>query len=82
MLEQIFHLRAHKTTVRRELGGGAATFMALSYILFVQPVILAIAGMDAGGVFVATCVCSALASILMGVWSNLPVAYCDTWVTR
>ena len=78
MLERIFHLREHDTTVRREILGGAVTFMALSYILFVQPAVLSSGAMatpmDHGAVFVATCVCSALACILMGLWSNLPVA--------
>jgi len=78
MLETLFHLREHGTTVRREVLGGVVTFMALSYILFVQPVILShplmASPMDREGVFVATCVCSALACILMGLWSNLPVA--------
>jgi len=74
MLERLFHLREHNTTVGREVIGGAATFMALSYIVIVQPVVLSAAGMCHGGVFVATCVCSAFACILMGLWSNLPVA--------
>jgi AGZA family xanthine/uracil permease-like MFS transporter len=74
MLESIFRLREHNTTVGREVIGGAATFVALSYIVIVQPVVLRAAGMEHGGVFVATCVCSALACILMGFWANLPVA--------
>ncbi|MFH0981969.1 MAG: NCS2 family permease [Planctomycetota bacterium] len=78
MLERFFHLREHGTTVGREVLGGAVTFVALSYILFVQPVILSdpnmTSPMDRGGVFVATCVCSAFACILMGMWANLPVA--------
>jgi AGZA family xanthine/uracil permease-like MFS transporter len=78
MLERLFGIRAHGSTVRREVLGGAVTFVALSYILFVQPVILSsdlmASPMDRQGVFVATCVCSALACILMGLWANLPVA--------
>ena len=68
MFERIFHLSEHKTTVGREIIGGAATFMALSYIVMVQPAVLSSEGMaepmSHGGVFVATCVCSALACIL------------------
>lgn len=78
MLERLFRLREHQTTVSREIVGGVVTFMALSYILFVQPVILSDPNMakpmDPRGVFVATCVCSGFACILMGLWSNLPVA--------
>ena len=78
MFEKLFKIQEHGSTLRREVLGGAVTFMALSYILFVQPVILSSPGMSrpmsAEGVFVATCVCSALACILMGVWANLPVA--------
>lgn len=74
MLDRLFHLRERNSTVGREVIGGATTFMALSYIIIVQPVVLSAAGMPKGGVFVATCVCSALACILMGLWSNLPIA--------
>jgi len=74
MFERLFHLREHNTTVGREVTGGVITFMALCYIVIVQPAVLAGAGMDHGGVFVATCVCSAFACILMGLWSNLPIA--------
>ncbi len=78
MLERLFGLRAHGTTLRHEALGGVVTFLALSYILFVQPVILSdpnmVEPMNPGGVFVATCLCSALACFLMGIWANLPVA--------
>jgi AGZA family xanthine/uracil permease-like MFS transporter len=78
MLERLFHFREHNTTPWREVIGGAATFMAMSYIIMVQPAVLSDPNMATpmphGGVFVATCVCSAFASILMGLWSNLPVA--------
>lgn len=78
MLERLFHLRAHETTARREILGGAVTFVTLSYILFVQPAILSTdlmtPRMDPKGVFVATCVASGLACLLMGLWANLPIA--------
>ncbi|MBN2562133.1 MAG: NCS2 family permease [Phycisphaerae bacterium] len=74
MFERLFHIREHNTTIGREIIGGAATFMALSYIVIVQPIVLSSAGMNPDGVFVATCVCSAFACILMGLWSNLPIA--------
>ena len=70
----MFDIVRRGSTVRRELLGGATTFMAMSYILFVQPAVLAMAGMDAGGVFMATCISSALACILMGFLANYPIA--------
>ncbi len=74
MLEQLFHLRQRETTVGREVMGGAVTFMALSYIIFVQPAILSTTGMDFGAVMFATCVASAIACVLMSLLANLPVA--------
>lgn len=69
-----FQLPAHKTTVRIECSAGLTTFLTMSYIIFVQPQVLAAAGMDAGAVFTATCLASALACILMGVVANYPIA--------
>jgi len=74
MLETYFRLNAHGTSIRRELIAGATTFLTMAYILFVNPKILAAAGLDPGAVFVATCVASALTTLLMGLYANLPVA--------
>ncbi|HEY0301140.1 MAG TPA: NCS2 family permease, partial [Rhizomicrobium sp.] len=74
MLERLFRLQAHGTTARRELVAGATTFLTMAYIMFVNPQILSHAGMDAGAVFVATCLASAATSLLMGLYANLPVA--------
>lgn len=71
-LERRFGLRAAGTTVRREVGAGLATFFTLSYILFVQPQILGLTGMDPGGVLFATCVASAIACFAMGLLANHP----------
>ncbi|MGH7629101.1 MAG: NCS2 family permease [Gemmatimonadales bacterium] len=62
------------TTIRTELVAGATTFATLSYIIFVQPAVLAGAGMDFGAVMAATCVASAFATILMGLVANYPIA--------
>jgi AGZA family xanthine/uracil permease-like MFS transporter len=70
----MFHLARHGTTVWTEVRGGLVTFLTLSYILFVQPAVLAAAGMPPGDVFVATCVCSAAACLLMGFLANYPFA--------
>jgi len=74
MLENLFGLKAHGTTIRRELVAGATTFLTMAYIMFVNPKILAAAGLDPGAVFTATCVASAFATLLMGFYANLPVA--------
>ena len=70
----MFQIAARGSTVKREILGGVTTFMAMSYILFVQPALLTKAGMDAGGVFMATCISSGAACILMGVLANYPIA--------
>jgi len=74
MLERIFQLRAHGTDVRAEIVGGLTTFVTLSYIIFVQPAVLATTGMDAGAVMTATCLSAALATVLMGLWAKYPIA--------
>jgi len=70
----MFQISQRGSTVGREVLGGTTTFMAMSYILFVQPALLAKAGMDPGGVFMATCIASAAACVLMGLLSNYPIA--------
>ena len=60
--------------MRREVGGGVTTFLAMAYILFVQPAMLGAAGMDTGAVLTATCLGSALATLIMGIWARYPVA--------
>jgi len=74
LLERIFHLGENNTTVRTELLGGLTTFMAMAYVVVVNPRILAEAGMPVEGVLFATCVASALATLVMGVWANYPIA--------
>ncbi len=74
MLERIFHLQANGTTVRTEVLAGGTTFLALSYILFVQPAVLSTTGMDFGAVMTATCLASAFATLLMGLSANYPIA--------
>ncbi len=73
-LERTFRLAENDTTVRRELLGGATTFMTMSYIIFVQPAVLGATGMDRGAVMVATCLASALATLLTGLLANYPIA--------
>jgi AGZA family xanthine/uracil permease-like MFS transporter len=74
LLERWFHLQENQTTVRAEIRGGLVTFLTLSYIIFVQPGVLSLAGMDFGAVMVATCLASALATFAMAFGANYPVA--------
>lgn len=74
ILERVFKLREHGTTARTEVIAGFTTFLTMVYIVFVNPQILGVAGMDTSAVFVTTCLIAALGSILMGVFANLPVA--------
>ena len=74
MLERLFHLKAHGTTARRDVLAGITTFLTMAYILFVNPSILAEAGMDHGAVFVATCLAAAIGSAVMGLAANYPIA--------
>jgi AGZA family xanthine/uracil permease-like MFS transporter len=74
VLETYFKLTENGTNVRTELIAGLTTFLTMAYIAFVNPSILAAAGMDQGAVFVATCVAAAVGSLIMGLWANYPIA--------
>ncbi|PYU01360.1 MAG: guanine permease [Acidobacteria bacterium] len=74
MLQRVFHLEENQTTVRRELLGGLTTFMTMAYVVVVNPRILAESGMPLEGVLFATCISSAFATLVMGLWANYPIA--------
>ena len=74
LLQRLFKLQEHGTTVRTEVIAGCTTFLTMVYIVFVNPQILGVAGMDTQAVFVTTCLIAAFGSILMGLLANLPVA--------
>jgi adenine/guanine/hypoxanthine permease len=74
LLERIFHLRENKTTVRTELLAGLTTFMTMAYVVVVNPRILSEAGMPVEGVLFATCISAAIATLVMGLWANYPIA--------
>lgn len=73
-LDKLFQLSEHHTTVQREILAGSTTFFTLAYIIFVQPTVLSAAGMDFGSVFVATCVSSGIATMMMAFFANYPIA--------
>lgn len=73
-IKNYFGFAGRGTSFRTELGAGLATFLTMSYIIFVQPAVLGSAGMDKGAVFTATCLASALACFIMGLYANYPIA--------
>lgn len=73
-MEKFFKIRENGSTVGREIIGGVTTFLAMAYILAVNPGILSEAGMDFGRVFTATAVSAVIATLLMAFLANLPVA--------
>lgn len=74
MLEKLFKLSEHQTTVRTEIIAGLTTFLTMAYIIFINPSMLSAAGMDPGAVFVATCLAAAIGCFVMGLGANYPIA--------
>ena len=71
-MEKFFELKERGTNVRTEIVAGITTFITMSYILAVNPLILSAAGMDAGAIFTATALASAFATFLMAFLANMP----------
>src|SRR5438094_5252963 len=80
MIEQLFKLSEHKTTVRTEVLAGLTTFLTMAYIIFVQPAVLSgkmfgtDTGLDFGAVTTATCVSAVLATAIMALYARYPIA--------
>ncbi|HUO24925.1 MAG TPA: NCS2 family permease [Candidatus Aquilonibacter sp.] len=74
MIERYFRLKENQTTVRSEFLGGLTTFITMAYIVVVNPKILAEAGMPIEGVVFATCISAAVATLVMGLYANYPIA--------
>lgn len=73
-LQNYFQLAENKTTIGVECIAGLTTFLTMSYIIFVNPAILVVAGIDPGAAFVATCLAAALGCFLTGIFANYPMA--------
>ena len=73
MLEKIFNLKANNTSLKKEILAGITTFVTMSYIIFVNPQMMAESGMDYGASFVGTCIAASLACFFMGLYANWPV---------
>jgi len=74
LLERHFRLAENQTTVRREILGGVTTFITMAYIVVVNPHMLAQTGMPIEGVVFATCLSAAVATLVMGLYANYPIA--------
>ncbi|MBQ5848525.1 MAG: NCS2 family permease [Treponema sp.] len=72
MLDKIFRLKENKTTIGTEFIAGFTIFMAMSYIIFINPAILSQAGMDYGAVYMATILASIVGTLLLGLIANVP----------
>jgi len=72
LLERMFKIEAHGSSVKTELIAGLTTFVTMAYIIFVTPAIMADAGLDHGAAFVAACIGAALGCFLMGFYANWP----------
>lgn len=73
-MEKLFHLKEHGTNVKTEILAGITTFLAMAYILAVNPAILGQAHMSHQGVFLATAISAGVTSIFMGLMANYPVS--------
>ena len=72
-LDKIFKLSEHNTEIKTELLAGFTSFVTMAYIIFVNPQIMSLTGMDQGAIFVGTCLAAAMACFIMGFYSNWPV---------
>ena len=73
VLENFFSVSEHQTSIEKEILAGVTTFITMAYIIFVNPQMMAQAGMDYGAIFVGTCLAAAVACLLMGLFANWPV---------
>ena len=72
MFEKLFKLKEKNTNVKTELIAGLTTFLAMAYILAVNPIVLSASGMDSNSVFLATAISSGIACLIMGLLANYP----------
>jgi AGZA family xanthine/uracil permease-like MFS transporter len=72
-LEKIFKVKENNSTVKREIYAGVISFLAVSYILAVNPSILGVTGMDRGGILFATAVAAFIGTLCMAIFANYPL---------
>lgn len=74
MLEKVFRLKEHNTTVRQEITAGVTTFLTMAYVIFVHPDMLAQTGMDKGALITVTCLSAFIGTMITALWVNAPLA--------
>ncbi|KRN76279.1 NCS2 family permease [Weissella minor] len=74
MLERFFKLSENNTTVKTEVVAGLTTFVAMAYIIFLNPAVLSLTGMPSQGVFLATILTAVTGTLIIGLFANLPYA--------
>jgi len=74
VIEDFFKLKELNTNIRTEIMAGLTTFMTMAYIIFVNPAMISQTGMDFGAAMMATCISAAIATIMMGLYVNYPIA--------
>lgn len=74
LIEKFFKLKELNTNIRTEFIAGITTFLAMSYIIFVNPSMISKTGMDFGSAMMATCISAAVATIMIGIYANYPIA--------
>ena len=74
MIQHYFKLAENQTTVKQEMLGGLTTFVTMAYVVVVNPQILSQAGIPPEGALFATCLSAAVATIVMGLYANYPIA--------
>ena len=73
-MDELFHVSERKSTIGTELRAGLTTFLAMAYIIAVNPAVLSGAGIDAGALACATCLGAGIMTICMGIFANRPLA--------
>lgn len=71
-LEERFHLRSRESSVPQEVAAGISTFLTMSYVLLLNPLLLAKLGLDSNAVVLSTAIASSAASFIAGYFGNLP----------
>ncbi len=74
MISKYFKLRERQTNIKIECVAGLTTFLTMAYIIFTHPNILSPTGMDKNALIAITCIISALATIITGIFANAPIA--------
>lgn len=73
-MNKFFKIKERNSNVRQEFIGGLVTFLTMAYIIFVNPNILAAAGMPKEALITVTCVAAIVGTLLVGLWANVPFA--------